>query len=486
MVPASSGHLMTRMIFAAAAFGLAAAVCAAASPAASAANRPDDFRPCPDASNALAGAECARFETPLDRAEPGLGSAELFVRRFPAAGASRGQAWLVAGGPGESGASFYPLLATFRAAFPGYDLIIPDHRGTGLSTRLCPAEEAPGSPGGTALQGAEWGACFPALAAPRAKAFTITNAARDLTALMDRYGANTPTYLYGVSYGTQLVLRTLAVSPPRRLDGVILDSLVPPETTHTFDLSRRSFVVDAVGRKVLAQCDADAACRARLGGDALGAYRAAIADPKAAALVPGAKPKLFFGALLDVPALRARIPDLVAALRAGDPGPLARAEADLEAFGAPFAAYPQSPSSIPLVSLISASENNARPALTRADVEAEAADLLFVSSLPGQLVGADAAYPRDAFFGKLPARFPPTLVLHGDLDPKTPYAGAVLQVRALDAAGPIALSTVTGGPHFLALTAPDCFVAAAKAFAATRKPVSRTCTLDDAGEGAGR
>lgn len=474
---------MTLKILAVAAFGLAM-LAGAPSTLAAEPSTTDAFQPCPDAKGDLAGSLCARFETPLDAAAPGLGKASLFVRRFPAEGPSRGQAWLVAGGPGESGASFYPLLKTFRAAFPGYDLMVPDHRGTGFSTRLCPTEEGPDSPGGTALSGAEWATCLPALATPRAKAFTITNAARDLSALMARYGEDRPTLLYGVSYGTQLVLRTLAVAPPRRLDGVILDSLVPPEDTQTFDLSHRSVVVDAVGRQVLAQCDADAACRARLGGSAVAAYRQVIDDPKLAALVPGGKPKLFFGALLDAPALRARIPDLIAALRAGDSKPLQQTKADLEAFGASFGAYAQAPLSIPLVALISASENNARPAQTKADVEAEAKGLLFVSSLPGQLVGGAAdAYPRDAWFAKRPGKLPPTLVLQGDMDPKTPHAGAVAQVAALKAAGPIALTTVKGGPHFLAFTAPDCFVAATRAFlskgafGATERPGRGTCSV---------
>jgi pimeloyl-ACP methyl ester carboxylesterase len=466
-------------ILAAVALGLAVLVGAPTAQAAPFEHPEDAFEPCPDADGVLAGSQCARFLSPLDPDDLKLGHAELFVRRFPGQGASRGQVWLIAGGPGESGASFYPLLNTFRAAFPGYDLMIPDHRGTGFSTRLCPAEESPESPGGTALQGAEWGTCLPALATPRAKTFTVSNAARDLSALMARYGEEQPTFLYGVSYGTQLALRTLAIAPPKRLDGVILDSLVPPDGDATFDLSHRSVVVDQVGRQVLAACDVDSACRARLGGSAVGAYRAVLADPAKAALVPGGRPKRFFGALLDAPPLRARIPELIAALRAGDGEPLKQARTDLEAFGAPFGAYAQAPLSIPLVSLISASENNARPAMTQAQVDAEAEGLLFVSSLPGQLVGgAGNAYPRDAFFGKHPGKLPPTLVLQGDLDPKTPLAGAEAQVAALKAAGPIALRTVQGGPHFLAFTAPDCFVAAVQAFVATKRPVRGTCSLE--------
>ncbi|NQE65191.1 hypothetical protein E1H18_972 [Caulobacter sp. RHG1] len=479
MLLACVGACMKIGILAAVALGLAALAGVSTALAAPFEHAEDGFEPCPDADGALAGSQCARFLSPLDPSDLKLGHAELFVRRFPAQGASRGQVWLIAGGPGESGASFYPLLDTFRAAFPGYDLMIPDHRGTGFSTRLCPAEESPDGPGGAALQGAEWATCLPALATPRAKAFTISNAARDLSALMNRYGEKQPTFLYGVSYGTQLVLRVLAIAPPKRLDGVILDSLVPPDGDAALDLSHRSVVVDQVGRQVLARCDADAACRARLGGSAMEAYRTVLDDPAKAALVPGGKPKLFFGALLDAPPLRARIPELIAALRAGDAEPLKQARTDLETLGAPFGDFPQAPLSIPLVSLISASENNARPAMTKADVEAEAEGLLFVSSLPGQLVGGAAdAYPRDAFFGKRPGKLPPTQVLQGDLDPKTPLAGAEAQVTALKAAGPIALQAVQGGPHFLAFTAPGCFVAAARAFVATKRPVRGTCSLE--------
>lgn len=469
---------MIRVLFAAAAFGLAVLGADAAAQAGPSPSSSDAFLPCQDAEGELAGTMCARFETPLDRANPEQGNAELFVRRFPAQGQSRGMAWLVAGGPGESGASLYPLLKTFRAAFPHYDLMVPDHRGTGFSTRICPDEEAIGSPGGAALQGAEWATCMPILGTPRAKAFTITAAARDLSDLMNRYQENKATFLYGVSYGTQLALRTLSVAPPRRLDGVILDSLVPPEGESIWDLSHRSVIVDQVGREILARCDAAPACATRLGGSAEAAYRDVIDDPAKAALVPGGKPKLFFGALLDIPPLRARIPDLVAAARAGDAAPLKAAEQDMEAFAAPFFAYPQAPLSIPLVAIISASENNARPAMTRAEVDAEAKDLLFVSSLPGQLVGgASNAYPRDRFFGKRPAALPPTLVLQGDLDPKTPYRGAVAHIERLKRSGRVSLATVEGGPHFLALTAPDCFVAATRAFLATKAVGARACAI---------
>lgn len=440
------------------------------------------FIACADAARepGLAGSLCATVSAPLDRRHPALGDVALFVRKIPAAGRSKGQLWLVAGGPGESGASFYPFLATLRAAAPGYDLLIPDHRGTGYSTRLCPAEEAVKSDGGTALAGAEWGTCFAALNADaeRTRAFTISNAAFDLQTLIDRLSTSGRIYLYGVSYGTQLVVRTLAIAPPRRLDGVILDSLVPPDATKLWDLSHRSAVVDTVGRQVLAACDRDEKCRVRFGGSAERALHSIIDDPKTTALL-GENPKYFFGALLDFPELRAQIPDIMAAILRGDKARIDRITAREEEIGRRFNAYPQSPSSIPLVSLISRSENDARPGLTAAKLASETAAYLFASPLPEQLLRAGLpVYLHDADFGATPKYLPPTLVVQGDLDPKTPYEGARAHIAQLSKAGPVTLLTISGGPHFALFTAPECLGPAIRHFLTTHRPSTARCAID--------
>ena len=114
------------------------------------------FAQCPDAGthHSLRGTQCADIEVPLDHSAPDDGTIRLFVRKFPAQAPRKGQFWLVAGGPGESGASFYPFIETLRDAAPGFDLIVPDHRGTGFSTRLCPVEESAESEGGRALAAA--------------------------------------------------------------------------------------------------------------------------------------------------------------------------------------------------------------------------------------------------------------------------------------------------------------------------------------------
>ena len=432
-----------------------------------------DFAPCVDADShpALATSTCAVATAPLTygASNTGADTVELFVRRFPAEGRRLGQVWLVAGGPGESGASFYALIERLRAAFPGYDLMVPDHRGTGRSSRVCPEDEAETSPGGRDLAGAEWATCFTLLESRDAwpQGFTISNAAQDLSGLVSRYDGGGKTYIYGVSYGTQLVLRTMVVAPPPQLDGIILDSLVPPEGDDQWDLSHRSQVVDTVGRQVLARCDADRACRTGLGGSAVSAMRAVVEDPELAALFPGEQPKLFFGSLLDSPEARNLIPAVISGVLGGDTAALEAAQAHLAAQMAPLVETGAS-SSIPLVAVISASENNARPDLTRPTLAAEAEDLLFTSSLPAQLIGgADYSYPRDAAFGATPARLPPVLILHGSLDPKTPYAGARAHADRFPGTGSVRFVTVEDAPHFVLLTAPDCAVREMRAFTRT-------------------
>lgn len=428
-----------------------------------------------DLHPALVATDCAFVDVPLDHAQPDRGQIKIFVRRFRAEGEARGQIWLVAGGPGESGASFYPFIDTIKSAAPGFDLLIPDHRGTGFSTRLCPVEEATDSEGGSKLVGAEWGTCFGALNAQpdRTRAFTITNAARDLSSTMSRLGNGGPTYVYGVSYGTQLVLRMLATEAPHRLDGIIFDSLVPPEGDTTFDLSHRSGVTDRVGREVLKACDEQAECRLFFPDGTEKALRRLL-EREDVVKVAGSRLRYQLASMLDHPETRAMIPNVIAGLQANDPAWLNFALDWLNARGAQIASLDQSASSIPLVSLISRSENNARPELTAEVVDREAQGYLFASPLPSLLLaGGIPTYPRDGSFGALPATLPRTIVLQGSLDPKTPYAGALQHVARLHPRGDVTLVRVEGAPHFILMTAPDAFKDAAQRFLEATQSVGR-------------
>lgn len=423
-----------------------------------------NFQPCEDAASSaeLGGSLCAIVQAPLRHDTPAGESVQLFVRRIPAAGTTRrrGEAWLLSGGPGESGASLYPYIRTYQRALPGFDLVIADHRGTGRSSRLCPDQEAPDSPGGTGLEGTEWGPCIGSMYAnlARTSAFNITEAARDLGVLMADADKHGEVLLYGVSYGTQLALRALQVND-LHVDGLVLDGLVPPEATQTWDLSRRTALVDEVGRQ-------------SLDARTLATYRQLLdSDPQAPwrAGVPGGDLRQFFAGLLVFPTLRDRIPVIVEDLSRGETGSLEAAIRERHARAAQLGQNGNDQPALPLVMLIAASENNARPELTLATVDEEARDALFVSPIPKWLAGGQVPrYPRDAWFGKSPETLPRTLVVHGTLDPNTAYAGAQAHAATLAKAGPVTFHTVDRGAHLLALVAPQCFVSAVAAFVDAR------------------
>jgi len=418
-------------------------------------------------SSALPPSRCVTVQVPLRHSNPSGEQVSLFLRRIPASTAvpRRGEVWLLAGGPGESGASLYPTIAVYQQAFPGFDLVIPDHRGTGRSSRICPVQEAFDSPEGAGLAPAEWGPCIGAMYADveRTSAFSITEAAQDLGVLMSGAKDRGEVLLYGVSYGTQLALRALQVND-LPVDGLVLDGLVPPETTDKWDLSRRTALVDQVGRQSLDE-------------STLQRYRELLKRDGAAwkQQVPGGDLRQFFAALLNFPALRDRIPRIVEDLQGGETRSLERTVKDWEtALGALGQAGNNQPA-LPLVMLIAASENNARPELTPATVTEEAKDALFVSPIPRLLTGgAVPLYARDEWFGKSPTALPRTLVVHGTLDPNTGYEGAREHAQLLAKAGDVTFHTVDRGAHLLPLVAPHCFVKAVGAFVAGG-PVVNQC-----------
>lgn len=428
---------------------------------------------------------CAQLDVPLSPESDD--TLPVFLRKFPARQTPAGEIWLLAGGPGESGAGFYARIDALRARFPMFDLFVPDHRGTGLSGRLC-AEELPGSENGTALAGAEFGACFGGLwaDAERTAAFSMSNAARDLDRLIGQFGGAGPRYVYGVSYGTGYALR-YAQLRTTRVDGLILDSLVPSLRDGEHDLSHRSQTTDQVGRVVLADCAANPVCNDRFEDGVERAYTALLGDLAAGqreglvAAIPGGNFKHLLGALLDVPAARTMIPDFIHAA-INDPASLpeliAAAQAEMEAALGAVMAYPNSDFSIPLAAVIGMSETNLRPDITSDAVTAEEADLWFTTPLAMiQTYSSTPTYAHDAYFAGQQPDLPRVLVVQGDRDPKTPLAGALTHIAELAAqGGDVSLVTVTGAPHALWYFAPDCLDDAIAAFIAG-ETIGETCAL---------
>ncbi|MEP3073258.1 alpha/beta fold hydrolase [Maricaulis sp.] len=429
----------------------------------------DAFGACPqeDGHPELAGSVCTVQSVALNQTAPEGERIGLFVRKFPARAERAGEIWMLAGGPGEAGTSFYTKIADFRARFPGFDILIPDHRGTGRSAHLCSGETLQ-SEAGTALAGSEFGPCFGEIWAQseRTMQFSMTHAAHDLDTLIARLGGEGERWVYAVSYGTGLALR-FGQLHEASVDGLILDSLVPALDDTQYDLSHRSHTVDLVGRRVLAACAADPACNGRFEGGIEAEYARLLADIAAghrddiAETLPGGNLRHTLGTMLDVPAARALIPEMIdiaidrpQALGAFYTGEVVPAFAALSA----VSDYEGSAFSITLAGLIGVSETNRRPEMTADAVAAEEAGLWFTSPLTQlQTRTSMPAYPRDEWFDAPYADLPPVLVVHGTLDPKTTLEGAERHIAALEAGGTdITLVTVERAPHASWFFAPDC------------------------------
>ncbi|MCF6441843.1 alpha/beta hydrolase [Pseudoalteromonas luteoviolacea] len=414
--------------------------------------------------------KCAKTKAPLDYANPDLDQIELAIRQFPTKDAkqSRGQVWLIHGGPGEAGAGFTPFLSVFREAFKGYDIIVPDHRGTGESSRLCPAQESASSEAGYSLGNTEWGLCIGSLYAnsSRTQAFTITHAAKDLAGLIEKYRADKEVYVYGVSYGTQLTLRLMQVASPK-LDGIILDGLVPKEGDTEWEISHRTRVVDNVGRKLLTDKQEKQ-------------FETLLASDNKVwqSVLKGGDIRFFMASLLNYHDLRNQIPDLIEQITAGDTSLLKQTLQSLkDKQGDIISAYPTAAPSLPLSMLITSSENNSRANLTKEIVSKEAEGALFTSHLPRLLVDVPAPlYPRDKYFGQLPKQLPRTLIVQGTLDPNTPYEAAQLHSKHLENLGDVQFATVKNAAHILPMVAPECFTQLASQFVSKNK-VSEICEL---------
>jgi len=441
-------------------------------------------QPCPYSDNVpeLEGSVCITTNAPLNYIEGDEKTINLFVRKFPAKKDRKGSIWLIPGGPGESGASLYPLINEFSNLFPHLDIFVPDHRGTGYSGKICLNEEIVDSPDGMALANDEWGTCFNYMYSnlEYVKAFTITNAAKDLSYLINKFSGEGERYIYGVSYGTQLVLRLLQLGTVN-LDAVILDSLVPLQDDEDFDLSHRSLVTDAVGKSFLEQVDLRKPEDTTLEEQLNRIMDRAKTDTEFAANLPKQDLAILLGRMLDIPFVRNSIPEIIKGLNSNDFGPLHKAITEITAFYHDYgAAYQSSINSIPLTQVITASENNLRPDMTKAEVLVESENLLFKSPLPNLIAeNSMPTYTKDEHFGKTPQHIPPTLIIHGTLDSKTHIKGATRHYKRLaQNSNSISFIRVKNAPHFIALFAPSAFEKVVSRFMNNKTIENQTITDD--------
>lgn len=392
-----------------------------------------DWRPC-DLRSEGGGppAECALAALPLRASVSDGRTIDVHVKRYrPAGGKGLRQLWMLQGGPGASAYVFEGLAEAIGKRYPDVDFYLPDHRGTGKSSRIGCAAEGDTTDGGFFITPAEWPSC---LAEAQSKlgdalaAFSTTNAANDVGLLIER--ARTPgqgVFVYGVSYGTTWANRYMQLFP-EQADGVILDSVAPPGAS----LARQDEDANEAAKDLFAVCAKDAVCSKKLGADPWAKANALFAKLKAGHC-PGIATKeapthqilrQVFGQVLMHQEYRRMIPAIVYRADRCEPK-------DVEAL-APFVAAQVSgePQIGPFLrqwgyvvsNNVLFSEMWETPSPTPAELAAireGAVASRDVTAAMDALVGKWPAYPTDPYMGRWADRNKPVLVLQGGLDPAT-------------------------------------------------------------------
>ncbi|MGX2031389.1 hypothetical protein [Methylocaldum gracile] len=402
-------------------------------------------------------AECAFIPVPLRYSNPGR-TAPIFVARVRGSAPEtekRGQLWFVTGGPGASAIGFAQQSQSFAELRPEWDYYIFEQRGIGNSAPLycaAAADEAIVAPEDALDCLAELRRAWP----EGIEDFTVTNTARDLAHIIDRLRPpGREVVVYGVSYGTYLVQRYLALRGEQP-DAVILDSIVATGY-EAYDTIERG--TNAAARMVMDRCAKDADCRRRLAGIAADPWTAlgvTFARLDQGQLCPELQARLdspltrsylrsLFGTMIERTDLRGLMPAVVLRLNRCVPDDVMALEhlirslsseslfsaADSEAPAADpgpgFVPYEQVKYSAPLSSHITLSELWEGTSFAQIMNEAEGF-YAWLNVAPSLALLADAqVWPvyRDPLSDLHANTRAPALMLNSDIDSNTPLAEAI-------------------------------------------------------------
>lgn len=204
---------------------------------------------------------CTEVQMPLDwsNPDPSGKTVPFHVRRIPSpTQPAKGQLWLLQGGPGSAGWSMVYTREVFRYIAPGYDLLIPDYRGTGYSAFWGCAGQNPDEINATCMREIEgrWGR-------DQLPLFSTDSAVHDIYALSQALRTEgQQVMVYGVSYGTFVGNRLITLHPDAA-DGVILDSVCPATGCDV----RMDVNAEKVMRYAFGMCGDDVFCEGKLGDD---------------------------------------------------------------------------------------------------------------------------------------------------------------------------------------------------------------------------
>jgi len=214
--------------------------------------------------------DCGTASVPVQWAAPDGPGLGVTVRRYRQPGAKIA-VWLLQGGPGINGSAMASIGLKLRDEGLNADLFVPDHRGTGASTRLsCSVEKGKRASPYVGMTATDWAACISELESTWGAGlagFSTHEAAADIGALIAATSGDYEAIrIVGVSYGTYLAHRYLTMFP-QQPDAVVLDSLC---ISAGCDFATWDRDHDAIARDVLKRCAQDAFCRKKLGPDPVG------------------------------------------------------------------------------------------------------------------------------------------------------------------------------------------------------------------------
>jgi pimeloyl-ACP methyl ester carboxylesterase len=396
------------------------------------------WAPCAD-SNDFA---CGHLMVPLDPGGTMPGTVALALRRHRApVGEARSAIIALAGGPGQPAVPFAEQFAeTLGPIASTRDLIVFDQRGIGLSQPLaCHAFERPDL---YRTLGEAVGACASQLGPARAF-YTTAATVADIEAIRQA-GGYEKLILYGTSYGTK-VAEEYAQAYPSHVEGLVLDSVVPPGGPDP--LNRSTF---AAVPRILHQLCAGQLC-AHITREPVAALARVVAHQQHGPLhgryIDGNgrahTVAISSNDLIDMlvagdfsPLLRAETITAVSAAARGDDAPLARllvhaegAEAEHEDFDTPLyyattceeQTFPWSRSAGPQARIAQA--RKALAALSASTFAPfTAANAFAFSDISGCAYWPNSSAALPAPSGPLPNV--PTLILSGADDLRTPTANA--------------------------------------------------------------
>jgi len=383
-------------------------------------------------------AECGEADVPADWNDRDGARVHVFVKRIGNVAAPT-QMWMLNGGPGASGADFEPIAERFSRD-GSLVFYLPDHRGTGRSSRVGCAAENDASPGGFAITDEEWGACEAELRSVNLDAFTTTQAARDLAwAIDDSHREGQTVHVWGGSYGTRWAQRYLQVRPDQATSVTLMGTVTATRSTVDYDA-----IFDRVGREFLARCSRDPYCGSRLGTRAQEIWDALDAGLCAEAELDKPMLRSFFAALLLSSWYeRALIPATLYRLgrcNAGDVAALQYLGWLLRQPTTPSTADRLHSRLLGLQIDINEMWPTDPPSLAQLQADVDATIISPASSvrIAERVATWPSRHPLDEYAGAYPDAALPVLVVNGEYDPATPidharevashYANATLLV----------------------------------------------------------